>query len=98
VRTELLDVSDRPDAIVGEFRARFYDTGILGERYAGNRFAQYLFRRHETAPAKFTADHAHRIVEEAQLFIEAAYASYDLITERRGQQFSPISKPAQVSH
>jgi sulfite reductase (ferredoxin) len=98
VKTEFLDVSDDPDVIVNEFRTRFYDTGILGERYAGNRFAQYLFRRHENAPNEQTADQAHRIVEEAQLFIEAAYASYDLITERRSQGFSPLSRPAQTGH
>jgi sulfite reductase (ferredoxin) len=96
VKTEFLDVPDKPDAIVHEFRTRFYDTGILGERYAGNRFAQYLFRRHETPPAEHTSDQAHRIVEEAQLFIEAAYASYDLVTERRAAAFSPISRPAQA--
>ena len=95
VKTEFLDVADKPDTIVKEFRTRFYDTGILGERYAGNRFAQYLFRRHEAPPKEHTADQAHRIIEEAQLFIEAAYASYDLITERRGATFNPLSKPAQ---
>ena len=96
VKTEFLDVADKPDTIVKEFRTRFYDTGILGERYAGNRFAQYLFRRHEAPPKEHTADQAHRIIEEAQLFIEAAYASYDLITERRGAAFNPLSKPAQA--
>jgi sulfite reductase (ferredoxin) len=94
VKTEFLDVGDSPDVIVREFRTRFYDTGILGERYAGNRFAQYLFRRHETPPQDHAADQAHRIVEEAQLFIEAAYASYDLITERRSAAFSPMSRAA----
>ena len=96
VKTEFLDVADSPDVIVREFRSRFYETGILGERYAGNRFAQYLFRRHETPPNEHTADHAHRIVEEAQLFIEAAYASYDLITERRSVVINMPPKPIQA--
>ncbi len=41
---------DDPDTIVSEFRRRFYDTGLLGDRYAGNKFAEYLFRRHEAPP------------------------------------------------
>jgi len=82
VRTQFHDVPDNPNTIVDEFRVRFYDTNVLGDRYAGNKFAQYLFRRHESPPAVHSHDHAHRIVEEAQLFIEAVYASHDTLTER----------------
>jgi sulfite reductase (ferredoxin) len=82
VKTQFLDASDNPDAVVREFRTRFYDTGILGDRYAGNKFAEYLFRRHDAPPVEHTRDHSHRIVEEAQLFIEATYACHDSLTER----------------
>ena len=82
VKTQFLDVKDDPNTIVEEFRRRFYDTGILGDRYAGNKFAEYLFRRHSAPPREHTRDQAHRIVEEAQLFIEAAYACHDSLTER----------------
>ena len=82
VRTEYQDVPDRPETIVSEFRTRFYDTNLLSDRYAGNKFAQYLFRRHDSPPSEHTRDHAHRTVEEAQLFIEAVYACHDSITER----------------
>jgi len=82
VRTEFHDVPDHPDSIVNEFRTRFYDTNVLGDRYAGNKFAQYLFRRHDSPPQVHTHDYAHRIVEEAQLFIEAVYACHDSLTER----------------
>jgi sulfite reductase (ferredoxin) len=84
VKTQFLDVADNPDAIVNEFRRRFYDTGILGDRYAGNKFAEYLFKRHDAPPKDHTSDQAHRIVEEAQLFIEAAYACHDSLAERGG--------------
>ncbi len=67
---------------MNEFRTRFYDTNVLGDRYAGNKFAQYLFRRHDSPPQVHTRDSAHRIVEEAQLFIEAVYACHDSLTER----------------
>src|SRR5262249_32441046 len=39
VKTQFIDVADDPSTVVREFRSRFYDTGILGERYAGNKFA-----------------------------------------------------------
>jgi hypothetical protein len=82
VRTEFQDVPDLPNTIVNEFRTRFYDTNLLGDRYAGNKFAQYLFRRHDSPPVQHNRDSAHRIVEEAQLFIEAVYACHDSIAER----------------
>jgi len=82
VKTQFIDVRDNPDNIVTEFRRRFYDTGLLGDRYAGNKFAEYLFRRHDAPPDAATRDQAYRIVEEAQLFIEATYAIHDSIRER----------------
>jgi hypothetical protein len=75
-------VRDNPDTVVSEFRRRFYDGGLLGDRYAGNKFAEYLFKRHDAPPQTVERDHAYRIVEEAQLFIEATYATHDSITER----------------
>ena len=95
VRTEFQDVADDPNTIVNEFRARFYDTNLLSDRYAGNKFAQYLFRRHDSPTRQHTHDHAHRIVEEAQLFIEAVYACHDSIKER-GTAFAFGKPPVQV--
>jgi sulfite reductase (ferredoxin) len=92
IKTQFLDVKDDPETIVGEFRRRFYDTGLLGERYAGNKFAEYLFRRHDAPAAGHTREQAHRVVEEAQLFIEAAYACHDSLTERRSA--GPFPAPA----
>jgi sulfite reductase (ferredoxin) len=82
IKTQFLDVADNPDTVVSEFRRRFYDTGLLGDRYAGNKFAEYLFRRHDAPPQTHTRDQAYRIVEEAQLFIEATYACHDSLAER----------------
>src|SRR6516162_5197023 len=67
IKTQFQDVADNADTIVGEFRRRFYDTGLLGDRYAGNKFAEYLFRRHGAPPQPPSRDQAYRIVEEAQL-------------------------------
>jgi sulfite reductase (ferredoxin) len=82
VKTQFLDVADDPNTVVSEFRRRFYETGLLGDRYAGNKFAEYLFRRHEAPQQEHSRDHAYRIVEDAQLFIEATYACHDSLAER----------------
>ena len=74
VRNEYIDVGDEPDSIVSEFRTRFYDTRLFFDKYARGKFAHYLFNRHNTPNPSPNADSAHRLVEEAQLFIEAAHA------------------------
>ncbi|MDP7639355.1 MAG: nitrite/sulfite reductase, partial [Candidatus Hydrogenedentes bacterium] len=69
VKTEFLDVPNTPDAIVSEFRKRFYDTELFYDRFAKGKFANYLFRRHERDGGAVTPDAARQAVEEAQLFI-----------------------------
>jgi sulfite reductase (ferredoxin) len=81
IKTEFLDVQDDPDILVEEFRQRFYDTEFFYDKYAGGKFAHYLFRRHESSSQAHTQDHAHTLVEEAQLFIEAAHACYERIAQ-----------------
>ena len=76
VKTQFLDVSEDADAIVEEFRTRFCDTELFYNQFAGAKFANYLFRVHEEEVAEYTRDIAHQVVEEAQLFIEEAYACY----------------------
>jgi sulfite reductase (ferredoxin) len=73
IRTQFLDVSNEPDDIVQEFRARFYDTQLFFDKYAGGKFGRYLFNRHEYPPQTFTEDDTHRLIEESQLFIEAVH-------------------------
>jgi sulfite reductase (ferredoxin) len=74
IRTGFIDITENPDHIVNEFRTRFVDTKIFLDKYMGSQFANYLLLRHEAAPDRLDEDHAHRIVEEAQLFLEACYA------------------------
>ncbi|MEE2839835.1 MAG: nitrite/sulfite reductase [Acidobacteriota bacterium] len=83
IKTEFLDVADDSDTLVGEFRKRFYDTELFHNQYAGGKFAHYLFRRYESPPREYTRDHAHTLVEEAQLFIEAAHACWERIAQRQ---------------
>ena len=81
IKTEFLDVPNNPETIVREFKRRFYDTQLFHDKYAGGKFAHYLFRRHESAPTEHSRDTSHRLVEEAQLFIEAAHACRERIAE-----------------
>ena len=83
IKTEFLDVPDDPDRVVEEFRKRFYDTELFHDKYAGGKFAHYLFRRHESPPREHTQEHVHTLVEETQLFIEAAHACWERIAQRR---------------
>ncbi|HJN45024.1 MAG: sulfite reductase [Acidobacteria bacterium] len=74
IKTEFIDISDEPDQIVTEFRTRFFDTEIFFDKYAGGKFAQYLFRRHAQAEPAVDRDTARQLIAEAQLFLEATHA------------------------
>jgi sulfite reductase (ferredoxin) len=81
VRREWPEAPDEAESTVAEFRKRFFDTNLWGDRYAGNKFAQYLFVRHVSGSAK-NPDQVRRLVEESQLFVEAVYRGHDILTER----------------
>ena len=74
VRLENQDIADDPDQVVPEFRKRFYDTKKFHDKYAGGKFAEYLFNRYEDTDREYTADKVRLLLEETQLFIEAAHA------------------------
>jgi sulfite reductase (ferredoxin) len=74
VRTLYYDLPDNPDAIVDEFRKRFHDTQLFHDKYAGGKFASYLLHRHDDTGRQYSEEGARHLVEEANLFIEAAYA------------------------
>jgi sulfite reductase (ferredoxin) len=76
VQLEYLDVPDDNNVIVEEFRRRFVDTKIFWDTYHADQFSKYLFLRHEGADGRFTADTAHKLVEEANLFIDAAHKAH----------------------
>jgi sulfite reductase (ferredoxin) len=67
-------VGDSRTDIVREFRDRFFETKLFWDPFAGGKFAQYFFSAVENPPRNPGSDAAHRLVEEAQLFIEAAHS------------------------
>jgi len=74
VKLQSPDISDDPDRIVSEFRKRFYDTQLFWDPFAGGKFANYLFDAHQKAKLPYTPDSSRYLMDEAQLFIDAAHS------------------------
>jgi sulfite reductase (ferredoxin) len=70
------DVRDDGETVLREFEQRFHVTGLFHDRYMGGKFAQFLFAAWEERHARADADAAGRRIEEATLFLEAAYACH----------------------
>ena len=74
VQHENPDVSNHPDQIVSEFRRRYYDTQVFFDPFAGGKFANYLFAAHETSAQPYSQESSRYLIDEAQLFIDAAHS------------------------
>ncbi len=79
VQIESPIVQDDPAQVVDEFRTRYYDTRKFFDPFAGGKFAEYLFAAHQNANEPYTADSARYLIDEAQLFIDAAHSCYNRI-------------------
>ncbi|MFY9691041.1 MAG: hypothetical protein WAJ86_13975, partial [Candidatus Acidiferrales bacterium] len=81
VKISYSTIPDNPDEIVSEFRLRYYDTQKFFDPFAGGKFAQYLFDAHDKSPEKsgkpYTPDSARYLIDESQLFVDAAHACYN---------------------
>ncbi|MGH8624100.1 MAG: nitrite/sulfite reductase [Gammaproteobacteria bacterium] len=82
IRTQYQDIADDADTVVDQFRQRLYDPGLFQDKYAGGKFAEYLFHRHADKNREFNHEKARYLIEEAQLFIEAAYACHGRLLEQ----------------
>jgi sulfite reductase (ferredoxin) len=76
VQLQWLDVPADPNLVVDEFRKRFVDTKVFWDTYHGDQFSRYLFVRHEGPDPRYTKETAHKLVEEANLFIDAAHKAH----------------------
>lgn len=83
----VLPLGDGPSGIAANFKTNFYDTEYFFDPFSGGKFAQYYFAAHERHTAWLAAgpsnpqaapddDFTRRLIEEAQLFIEACHACY----------------------
>lgn len=68
------DIADDPQAIISEFKTRFYDTELFFDPFGGARFANYLFAAQKLDLNNLNAEQSRKLIEESSLFIEAAYA------------------------
>jgi sulfite reductase (ferredoxin) len=73
VRTQMADPPEGADEIVREFKERFYDTELFFDRFAKGKFARPLFERHERGDAFRHDKDVIELIENASLFIDAAY-------------------------
>ena len=80
VKIELPNLDGDPDAIVAEFRTRFYDTRKFFDPFVGGNFAHYLFAAHQKSGEPYTRDSTRYLIDEAQLFIDAAHSCYNRIS------------------
>ena len=76
VQVQWLDVPADANVVVDEFRKRFVDPKIFWDTYHADQFSRYLFVRHEGPDARYTKETAHKLVEEANLFIDAAHKAH----------------------
>jgi len=76
VQLQWQDAPTDPTMVVNEFRTRFVDTKIFWDTYHHGQFANYLFSRHEAPDTRYTKETAHKTVDEANLFIDAAHKAY----------------------
>ncbi len=81
------NLGDEPAEIVREFRTHFYDNQLFFDPYAGGKFAQYFFKAHDEGGQTTTKEAAHQLIEEAQLFVDAAHQFYS-------RQGAALSAPA----
>ena len=77
VEVEHSDISNDPEQIVSEFRARYFDTQKFFDPFAGGKFANYLFDAHRKAGQPHTSESSWYLMDEAQLFIDAAHSCYN---------------------
>jgi len=64
------------NSVLERFTKHFYDTQLFFDPFVGGKFAQYYFEAHESREQPRNAEQVHRLVEEAQVFLEACHAAY----------------------
>ena len=74
VLAENPDIGHEPEQIVAEFRARYYDTQKFFDPFAGGKFANYFFDAHAKAGQSYDEEASRYLIDEAQLFIDAAHS------------------------
>ncbi len=83
VRHLEVQVTDDADDVVGLFRTHLYDSKLFHDPFAKGKFAMYLLQMHsDRSYVDASEEIAHRALDEAQLFLEAAHGCYQRLTEQ----------------
>ena len=90
VKMRFRDVSDTPAAIVDEFKNRFVEPKLFWDKYHAGQFANYLIQRFENPPTNVNQDWAHKMVDEANLFIDAAHACHARVQQQAADEAGGI--------
>ncbi len=69
------NIGEDAQEIVSEFKLHMVDTNEFGDS-AARKFAQYLFNAGDGVKKPQTPESAHQLIEEAQVFVDAAYQAY----------------------
>ena len=83
------NVSEEPQEIEREFRAHYYDTKLFFDPFEGGKFAHMFFKAHQDGGNTADKQSAHQLIEEAQLFVDAAHACYTRIGTGTGTTVMP---------
>jgi sulfite reductase (ferredoxin) len=83
-----------PAEVVAEFRRHFYDTQLFFDPYAGGKFAVSFFQIHDDRARAGDAEAAHHIIEDAQLFVDAAHQCYTRLGASLSAPVAPVAAPA----
>ena len=81
IRMQNLEIQDDDETIINDFKVRFYDTKLFFDPFGGGKFAQHYFDQYADRDQTPNADQARMLVEEAQLFIEAAHKCQSRVLE-----------------
>jgi sulfite reductase (ferredoxin) len=83
------NLSEEPQEIEQEFRKHYYDTKLFFDPFAGGRTAHYFFKAHEDGGKASDKQSAHQLIEEAQVFVDAAHQCYTRIGSGSGATVMP---------
>ncbi|MBM4261774.1 MAG: nitrite/sulfite reductase [Deltaproteobacteria bacterium] len=77
-------IGENEDQIIGEFTRRYYGTQLFWDKYAGGKFAEYIFKAKEFVGNgdNVDGDRATQLLQEAQLFIDAAHDCHNKLVAK----------------
>jgi sulfite reductase (ferredoxin) len=82
IRYMEFQVKDDADDVVSHFKTHLYDTELFFDPFAKGKFANYLLKMHgDKSHEEANEETAHRALDEAQLFLEAAHGCYQRLMQ-----------------